>query len=170
MKRLTAAILLLLVFACPACAIPPNTTLHEGFRGIEWGDPVEKLGASILTESDGIVNGYQKIGDYLYIGDTKLDHISYFFHKNKFICVYIVAYGYIDSGQRLKDVLIAVLGAPTGKAEQSGITYWTDDKLLVTFRYDSVTELTTVIIGESEGLAEVEKEKARRAHKAISDL
>ena len=114
------------------CALPGLASaggLVLGFRGMEWGDPISKLGVTstpIAKTQAAQYDCYRRAADKLTINDIPLQEIRYCFGVGKLASVSVQ----FDKklAPQIKKAVIEGYGPPV---ENVGVTFvtWGDDKV-----------------------------------------
>jgi outer membrane cobalamin receptor len=79
------------LFCLSVAALGANAFELRGFRGVEWGEGAQALGAASVAYTEGEVSCYQRERENLIFGDSALNGVRYCFHQDRLFMVSIEA-------------------------------------------------------------------------------
>jgi len=128
---LTLAVALLLVSAASAgdfSAAPAP----DGFRGIKWGTPLEKIPGLLAVKKAGFTDTYFRKDERHNFGDADINSVAYYFRKDK---MYRVGVSFSGRANHflIKERLISMYGPGRGVGQRYG---WMWPNFSVELDYD----------------------------------
>jgi len=118
----------------------------EGFRGIEWDTPLEKIKSDMVLvgkNEDKELEWCNRKGEDLSIGEAKMESIHYVFYQDLFFRISMIARG-ADNYKALRDHFIAGYGKADSSTEYSYT--WNFEKTRIMFGYNPSTEVSLLIL------------------------
>jgi len=152
--------LVMLIFvSCQCTVVYAFQNEPTGFRGMEWGAPIEAQEGLILVDRAADRAMYRRTSDELRIGEAELQRIQYMFYKGRFAAVIIRT-----SGATNKAALILAFKTQFGNSMQAN--RYIDDhiwsgKIATLGVMCGVGNLCSALL--TSAALETEQEAARRA-------
>jgi hypothetical protein len=161
-------LMLILCFTLLFLSVSAQAEDIDGFRGMNWGDPLPKEGMTFFKKDSTTYGGmdfYKRDGDVMKIGGAKLDIIMYGYWNDKLSDVIIICSGY----NNYSSLLLALknkFGNPRQPNKYKETYLWSDNsKARIALLYDSIDKKTSVYMASTSITSEQyewEKEQAKK--------
>jgi len=142
----------------------------DGFRGIAWGTPLEKIPGMTTSELKSTRLTYcTREDDKMAVGEAKLTRLEYIFYKDQFCGVYLKTEG-SGSFDALKRAVFANWGA--GERPNRFLNEWTwlQGKVVMSLNYNEYSHEGILILAYTPLFDAMDRDKDRAAHNAKKDF
>lgn len=112
----------------------PEVTANEVFRGLSWGDPLEAIDPSFVSDSeykDIGIDVYRKENENYNLGSVRLNRIEYHFFENKLFKIVVYVQNEDDNRESAEAMLEARYGKPKRAVLANKSTWQANDTTIV---------------------------------------
>jgi hypothetical protein len=133
----------------------------DGFRGIKWETSITELQDMVHVASMGDSKCYWRKDDKKAIGQADVNHIVYFFYKDKFSSV-LIQYSDNTNFYHIKDALQAVYGAGYQPNKYMHRFFWNGTITEILNDYSEITQKGKIVFFCSK-LKRIQEENKKSA-------
>lgn len=135
-----------LILAAVGSSLPADAFQNEpaGFRGVQWGQPVEAMGAYVFFSDRKGADVYTRPGDSMMLGRAELSTVAYGFYKSRFADVTILVKK--DFINEVRDALFAQFGQGSQANRYLPNYIWHGSATDIELRCSNITKECSVLM------------------------